>query len=478
MDRPHPVSSKGVPLCVDLDGTLLKSDLFHESLLALLRLNPLYALLLPWWLLKGKAALKREIASRVSIDPSFLPYDPAVLEWLQAEAGRTRVLCTASDHLLVDKVADHLGLFDKTIASNGIVNLRGGRKAEALLQLFGDRGFDYIGNEHVDLHVWKHARQAWLVGAGPALQQAAARVADVGGNIPRARPGLRSWIEAARVHQWLKNLLVFLPLLASHRFLEPVAVRDASLAFLAFGLCASGVYLLNDLLDLPADREHPRKRNRPFASARLPLAQGMLMAPLLTLAGFAIAWQVNPRFTLLLCCYFIITLAYSLRLKQIVMLDVQLLAALYTLRIIAGAAAISSGLSFWLLSFSMFIFLGLAMLKRYTELSAMLSHGRSRANGRDYEVGDLPLLQALGCGCGLIAVMVLALYINSPESIALYSRPKMLWLLCPLLLYWISHIWVVAHRGKMTDDPIVFSVKDRTSQMLIATCGLIVFGAI
>ncbi len=477
MDRPN-LASPDVPLCVDLDGTLLKSDLFHESLLALLRINPFYAFLLPWWLLKGKAALKREIASRVSIDVASLPYDPVVLEWLHAADDRPRVLCTASDHLLADDVARHLGLFDEVIASNGIVNLRGKRKAEALVQRFGEHGFDYIGNEYIDLLVWKHARKAWVVGATPALEQAAGRVATVAGSVPHNRPGLRPWIEAARMHQWLKNLLVFLPLVASHRFLEPAAIRDASLAFLAFGLCASGVYLLNDLLDLPSDREHPRKRNRPFASARLPLAQGMLVAPLLTLAGFAVAWQVNPRFTLLLGGYYLTTLAYSLRLKQVVMLDVQLLAALYTMRIIAGAAAISSGLSFWLLSFSMFIFLGLAMLKRYTELSAMLSHGRNRANGRDYEVGDLPLLQALGCGCGLIAVMVLALYINSPESIALYSRPKMLWLLCPLLLYWTSRIWVVAHRGRMTDDPIVFSVKDRTSQVIIAACGLVVFGAI
>lgn len=462
---------------MDLDGTLLKSDLFHESLLALLRINPFFAFLLPWWLLQGKAALKREIASRVSIDPALLPYDPVVLEWLHAASGQPRVLCTASDHLLADDVARHLGLFDEVIASNGIINLRGVHKADALVQRFGECGFDYIGNEYVDLLVWEHARHAWLVDATPALERAAGKVAVVAGSIARSRSGLGTWIEAARIHQWLKNLLVFLPLLASHRFLETAAVRDASLAFLAFGLCASGVYLLNDLLDLPADREHPRKRNRPFASARLPLSQGMLMAPLLTMAGFAIALQVNPHFTLLLGCYYITTLAYSLRLKQVVMLDVQLLAALYTLRIIAGAAAISSGLSFWLLSFSMFIFLGLAMLKRYTELSAMLSHGRKRVNGRGYEVGDLPLLQALGCGCGLIAVMVLALYINSPESIALYSRPKMLWLLCPLLLYWISRIWVVAHRGRMTDDPIVFSVKDRTSQVIIVACGLIVFGA-
>ncbi|RYZ74906.1 MAG: UbiA family prenyltransferase [Lysobacteraceae bacterium] len=476
MDTPT-LASPDAPLCVDLDGTLLKSDLFHESVLALLRINPFYAFLLPWWLLKGKAALKREIASRVSLDPATLPYDERVLEVLRSASGRRRVLCTASDHLLVDPIARHLGLFDQVLASNGMENMRGGRKAEALLRLFGERGFDYMANERVDLQVWKHARKAWLVDASPALVRAAAALAPVAGSLPRASRGIRSWLEAARLHQWLKNVLVFVPLLASHRFLESDSVRDAALAFIAFGLCASGVYIINDLFDLHADRKHPRKRYRHFAAATLPLAHGLLAGPALALAGFAVAWQVNPLFTSVLAVYYLTTLAYSLRLKQVVMLDVQLLAALYTLRIIAGAAAIASGLSFWLLSFSMFIFLGLAMLKRYTELSTMVSTGQQRANGRDYEIGDLPLLQALGCASGYIAVLVLALYINSPESVALYSRPQLLWLLCPLLLYWTSRVWVVAHRGGMDDDPIVFAVTDRASLAIIAGCGLIVFGA-
>ena len=477
MDR-QPSSAIGIPLCVDLDGTLLESDLFFESLLALLRINPLYAFVLPLWWLKGKAALKREIASRVTLDPATLPYDARVIEVLRLASDRTRVLCTASDQLLADQVAQHLGLFDQVVASNGKDNLRGRRKAEALLELFGERGFDYMGDERIDLLVWKHARKGWLVGANPSLEKAAAATTSIAGVIPRTKPGVASWIEAARLHQWLKNLLLFVPLLASHRFFETAAIRDAVMAFLAFGLCASGVYVANDLLDLPADRRHPRKRGRPFASGRLPLMQGLLAGPLFTLAGFAVAWLVNPLFTGILAIYSVTTLAYSLRLKQIVMLDVQLLATLYTLRIIAGAAAISSGLSFWLLSFSMFIFLGLAMLKRYTELSVMLSIGQDRANGRDYEVGDLPLLQSLGCASGYIAVLVLALYINSPESVALYSRPQMLWLLCPLLLYWTSRVWVVAHRGGMNDDPVVFSVTDRASQLIIAVCGLIVLGAI
>lgn len=477
MDR-LPNSDTGIPLCVDLDGTLLESDLFFESLLLLLRINPFYVLLLPWWFLKGKAALKREIASRVSLDPAALPYHPQVLDLLRSAGDRAIVLCTASDQRLAEAVAQHLGLFDVVLASDGKRNLSGRQKAETLLDRFGERGFDYVANERIDLAVWKHARQAWLVGASPSLEKAAAAVTTVAGSFPRANPGLLSWVKAIRLHQWLKNLLLFVPLLASHRFLEIAAIRDAILAFFAFGLCASGVYVINDLLDLPSDRQHPRKRERPFARGRLPLLQGFLVGPMLALAGFAIAGLVNLLFAGVLALYFVITLAYSLRLKQVVMLDVLLLASLYTVRIIAGAAAISSGLSFWLLSFSMFIFLGLAMVKRYTELSLMLSDGRDRADGRDYEVGDLPLLQSLGCASGYIAVLVLALYINSPESVALYSRPRMLWLLCPMLLYWTSRVWVVAHRGGMHEDPVVFSVTDRTSQLIIAICGLIVFGAI
>ncbi|MGH8032297.1 MAG: UbiA family prenyltransferase [Luteimonas sp.] len=472
--------SSAAALCIDLDGTLLKSDALYESLLALLSRNPLYVFLLPFWLLKGKAALKDAIASRVDIDATTLPYDARVLALLETTAARPRVLCTATNARYAEAIAAHLGVFEQVIASDANRNLSGHRKAAALVEAFGERGFDYAGNARVDLGVWARARRALVVNGSDALVAEAARVTQVETHLPAEsdKSALRLWIKQLRIHQWLKNLLVFLPLLAAHRFTEVTDVTAAALAFLAFGLCASGVYVLNDLLDLPSDRRHARKRLRPFAAGRLPLLHGLIVAPLLTLAGFAIAWLASPLFALVLLAYYAMTLAYSLRLKRVVMVDVVMLAGLYTVRIIGGAAAIHAELSFWLLAFSMFIFLSLAMLKRYTELAEVLARGASKASGRGYDVEDLAMIQSMGAASGYLAVLVFALYINSPESVALYRHPQALWLICPMLLYWISRAWMVAHRGGMHDDPVVFAVTDRVSQAVIVVCGLMVLGAI
>jgi len=285
-------------------------------------------------------------------------------------------------------------------------------------------------------------------------------------------------LRALRLHQWLKNLLVFVPLLTAHRFMDAESVMQSVIALVSFGLVASGVYVLNDLLDLTPDRQHPRKRRRPFAAGTLPLLHGLAAAPLLTVAGLALSLACNIQFTLVLLAYYVMTLASSLKLKRVVMVDVVLLAALYTVRIIGGTVAIDADLSFWLLAFSMFIFLSLALLKRYTELHSMLSSGKTKASGRGYSVEDLPLLQSLGSAAGYIAVMVMALYIDSPQSVALYSNPKLLWLICPVLLYWVSRVWVVAHRGEMHDDPIVFAATDRVSQVVVVLCGLFALSAI
>lgn len=465
-------------MCLDLDGTLLRSDLLIESALALLARNPLWLLWFPLWLLRGKANLKRQIATRATVDAAHLPFDTRVMALADEAraAGRQVILCTASDELLAKPIADHLGL-DGFLASDGTTNLSGPRKAKLLVDTYGEKGFDYAGNTIIDLHIWQHARSAIVVGPD-SLASRAAKATDVALHLPSEWGGVRTWLKAIRVHQWLKNLLVFVPVLASHRFLEATALTQSVIAFFAFSLCASGVYLFNDLLDLPSDRRHPRKRNRPFAAGRLALIYGTLAAPVLTLGGFALALLVSPTFLGVLAAYYGLTLAYSLQLKKLVVLDVMLLAALYTIRIIGGAVAIDAELSFWLLAFSMFIFLSLAMLKRFTELSVMLANGRDSASGRGYQVDDLPLIQSLGASSGYIAVLVLALYINSPESLALYRHPKLIWLICPLALYWVSRAWVVAHRGHMDDDPIVFAIKDRTSQWIGAAAAATILLAI
>ncbi len=465
------------PLCVDLDGTLLKSDLLFESLLAMLAQRPWLVLWLPLWLLGGKAHLKRQVALRGPIDPTLLPYDERVLDLLRGSTDRQRVLCTASDASLVEPIARHLGCFDEVLASDGQRNLAGARKAEALVARFGQGGFDYLGNAPVDLKVWKHAGKAWVVNAGTSLLKRAGQVCDTVEHLPPEPVGLRTWLKALRVHQWLKNLLVFVPLLAAHRFTDPDAVLLTGLAFLAFGLSASGVYVLNDLLDLEADRAHPRKRSRPFAAGRLSLRSGLVAAPLLTLAGLALAWLVAPLFAAVLGGYYVLTLGYSLGWKRVPILDVILLAGLYTVRIIGGAAAIGTVPSFWLLAFSMFIFLSLALLKRYIEFVGLAERGEVKAAGRGYHLDDQPLLLALGGSAGYLSVLVLALYINSPESQALYARPEALWLLCPLLMLWISRAWLKAHRGTMHDDPVVFAATDRFSLLVAAIGGAIALAA-
>lgn len=473
------MSARPIPLCVDLDGTLIHSDLLFESALSLLRRNPLYLFAFVAWLARGRAHLKREIARRAEVDATTLPYDERVVGWLREQAAdRPRVLCTASDAVLAQGVAAHLGLFDEVLASDGERNLAGRHKGEALRERYGDKGFDYAGNEYRDLHIWKHARRAVVANADAGLAAAAAGCCEVERVFdPRPR-GLRTWIKALRLHQWLKNLLVFLPLFTSHRVLETATTLNCVLAFFAFGLCASGVYLLNDLFDLDADRRHPRKRLRPFAAGTLPLSAGLVMAPLFALAGLALALWLSAAFAGVLACYYVLTLAYSLRLKRIVMLDVVVLAALYTVRIIGGAVVIGGGLSFWLLAFSMFLFLSLAMLKRYTELHALVGSGRSEASGRGYAVDDIALIQSLGGASGYMSVLVLALYINSTASEALYRNQQVLWLLCPLLLYWISRVWLIAHRGQMHDDPVVFALVDRVSRVILALCAIVVAGAI
>jgi 4-hydroxybenzoate polyprenyltransferase len=468
-----------IPLCVDLDGTLIRSDLLVESALALLARQPLSIFLMLMWLLHGKANLKREIARRVQLDPAALPYNHDLLDWLRDLRGtRMLVLCTASDIVLAEPVRAHVGLFDDLMASDGNVNLSGYHKAQALVDRFGEKAFDYIGNAPIDLAVWKHARASLVVEHGTALSTAAAKVSTVVKRFAIRRGGLRTWAKALRVHQWIKNLLVFLPLLASHRLFEIDALTHSLIAFVCFGLCASSVYLTNDLLDLPSDRLHHRKRHRPFAAGTLPLVAGPVVALILLIAGFAGAFLISSSFVGVLAGYYVLTTAYSLRLKRIMMLDVIVLATLYTTRILAGTAAIQAKPSFWLLAFSMFIFLSLAMVKRYTELLALQASGKVSASGRGYDVDDIPLVQSLGGSSGYMAVLVLALYVDSTASLSLYRHPHYLWLLCPLLLYWISRTWAIAHRGVMHDDPVVFAAMDTVSRVLVLMAGIIVIAAI
>jgi 4-hydroxybenzoate polyprenyltransferase/phosphoserine phosphatase len=469
------------PLVVDLDGTLIRSDILVESGFAFVKGAPhrFYEPLL-WLIRGGKAVLKARLADLTNLDVTVLPYDLAVVEWLttEREAGRRLVLATASHERYAKAIADHLGLFDATLATDGKTNLSAENKRDRLVAEFGEKGFDYVGNSQDDVPVWQAADCAYVVNPESGVERAARQVCRVE-RVIESRPTLVKTIsKSLRLHQWLKNLLIFVPLLAGHMLSSPQRALSALLAFLAFGLCASSVYLLNDLLDLEDDRHHPVKRRRPLASGNMPLAWGIVLFPILLAAAFAIAWLLLPwRFSAVLLGYYLLTLAYSTYLKRRVMVDVVALATLYTTRIVAGTEAIGTHLTFWLLAFSMFIFLSLALVKRYAELHAMMTRGLIKARGRGYISADLPLLCPLGAASGYLAVLVLALYIQDTKTTGLYHHPEFIWLACPLLLYWVSRTWIITHRGLMHDDPIVFAARDRVSVAVAILCGLIFWAA-
>ena len=467
--------SDATPLIVDLDGTLIQTDMLHETALRVSRDSPLDVLRIPLWLLQGKAVLKARLAGRTDFDPAALPYNLPLLDWLkeQRAAGRRLILCTATDRSIADNIAAHLGVFDEVMASDGITNLAGSNKAAALEARFGAHGFDYAGNSSADLAVWRRARRAIVVNGSARLTAQAAGLCKVEREfLPQSR-GLKTWRKVLRVHQWLKNLLLFVPLLAAHQVDSGAQWGTLLLAFISFSLCASTVYIANDLLDLESDRQHPRKRLRPFASGAVPAWMGVLLAPVLLAVSVILAWRVGGSFLPWLSVYFLVTCVYSWGLKRVMLVDCVTLAVLYTLRIIAGAAAIGQMLSFWLLAFSVFLFLSLAFVKRYAELHGQELGGKTKVQGRGYYTSDASLIQMMGVTSGYSAAVVLALYLSSDAVVMLYRQPEIVWGAVPVLLFWISWIWMQAHRGNMHDDPVVFAIKDRASLLAGLVFGIV-----
>jgi len=453
-------------LVIDLDGTLIYTDMLHETAVGLLKTSPLSIMKLPWVVLfNGKAKLKRWISQQVSFDPAVLPYNDDLIQWLrqQYSMGRRLVLCTASDHSIAVAVAKHLGIFDEVMASDGAVNLEGRHKAQALVEKFGEKGFDYAGNSTADLEVWRHARNAIVVNASERLVSDVTAMSDVEAVFEGLNSKSTVWAKALRVHQWLKNGLLLVPLLAAHQLTDGAAWASLFWAFVAFSLCASSVYIANDLLDLESDRQHPRKCKRPFASGVLPIYKGAFVAPILFLLSCLVGGYVGTAFLQWLLIYFLLTCIYSIKLKQLVLVDCMTLAILYTLRIVAGAAAVGIAISFWLLAFSVFLFLSLAFIKRFAELQVQLLQGKHKVHGRGYLTDDAPLIQMLGIASGFMSVLVLALYLNSPEVQLLYAHPQWVWGNVPVMVFWVSWLWLRAHRGEMHDDPLIFAVKDKVS---------------
>jgi 4-hydroxybenzoate polyprenyltransferase len=467
----------GLVLCVDLDGTLVRTDTFWESVRTLLYEHPRYILWLPVWLLRGRAFASRRMADIVSVDPDQLPYREELLSFLRSEhaSGRVIALTAASDARLAASVANFLGIFREVLANDGDRELLGQVRLEAIQERFGE-DFDYAGKSGRDLPLWKVCRRAYLVAPSPRLLR---RVSNVVGStqVFAERPtDWRALVRALRPHQWIKNLLVFVPLVLAHELAHAQKVSTAIVAFVCFGLCASAGYVINDLLDLSADRQHPVKRHRPLASGAVPLPAGAAIAFALAVAGLAgsIAVGLSRTFLGFLACYLGLTICYSVYVKRKLLLDVLLLAGLYTLRILAGGEAVQVPVSTWLGAFSMFMFLSLAFVKRYTELKLVLSTGGRAARGRNYRVEELDLIASCGTASGFLAVLVMALYITSDEVERHYSSTGALWLICPILLYWVLRIWFLARRGEVEGDPVAFAVRDRNS-ILVGTLTLLLF---
>jgi 4-hydroxybenzoate polyprenyltransferase len=467
-----------VPVCVDLDRTLVKTDLHWEAALIAIKRSPWVLLLLPLWLLRGKACLMKNLAARADIDAGTLPYSEELLAYLrqQKNYGRSLVLISGCPPRFSRAVAEHVGIFNEVISHSERPDRRG-RNLE-LTARYGIGGFDYAGARDSDQEIWRLARRAIVVHARRGL---AGKIGRTHGNpvviAPRAF-NLRTFAAAIRLNQWIKNILVFVPVIAGHKMLAAPVVKSSAIAFFVFGLAASSNYVFNDLLDLAADRKHPRKRLRPLAAGDVSAPQGLALALLLLAGSMLLASRLPGKFTGWLVLYLAIAWAYSLGIKQQALLDVVALACLYTLRVVAGGAATGIRLSYWLLAFSLFIFSSLALVKRCSELTAAAFANAARVSGRDYRVADLGKLRVMGIASGYVAALVIALYVNSPETAVLYSRPMMLWLLCPLTLFWVSRIWIAAGRGEIEEDPVAYALRDGGSRLVVLVSLLTLLAAL
>ena len=455
-------------LVVDLDGTLLRSDMLFESFWSAFGRDWRSPFLSVAWLTGGLASLKRHLATASAVEAATLPYDPKVIAFVQAwrDSGGRTALVTASDRDFAEAIAAHLGIFDEVHGSDGKLNLKGDHKAQFLEERFGSKGFAYMGDAKADLPVWKRAAKAITVNAPATLRREAESVCESVEHLVTDARSVKPYIKALRPHQWLKNVLVFLPMLMAHQ-LDSQAFLLSLLAFVCFSLVASSVYVLNDLLDLAADRAHPHKKNRPFASGSIPIVHGTWMAAGLLVLGGLLAISMSPSFLQVMVAYYLLTTAYSLYFKRQIVIDICVLAGLYTARIIAGGVATGIPLSVWLLAFSVFFFLSLAAVKRQAELIDSAERGSLKASGRGYQIDDLPIISMIAIGAGCVSVLVMTLYVNSPVVVELYVHPEALWGICAVLLYWIIRVVMVAHRGHMHDDPVIYAATDRISQMCL-----------
>ena len=468
------------PLCVDLDGTLVKSDTLIDTLLVLARTHPALLLRLPGQVLRGKATFKAFVTENVALDVVHLPYNHKLLQFLQNEhaQGREIYLATGADVRLARRVADHLGIFHEVLASDGIQNLTGNKKLDSLRNRFGNSDFIYVGNDTPDLPVMAGAAESMVANPSRKLRtkMRAQGITPSQAFEERSRP-LRSLVKALRPHQWAKNLLILLPPLLAHNHSIRL-LASALLAFFCFCCTASGTYMVNDLLDIETDRRNPKKRLRPFASGDLSPAGGLVAIVLLLTLGFAAAQFLPAAFSFWMLLYLGSTLSYSLYLKRIALVDVVVLSGLYTLRLLAGGAATNTLISHWLAGFAIFLFLSLAIVKRFAELENLRLTAAQLKNGRGYLMTDIEQMRAFGTASAFAAVVVFANYISSQDVTALYHRPQRLWLIVPFMVLWLCRVWLLASRGELDEDPVAFALTDAASLVMGVVVAVIVVLAI
>lgn len=472
------MNESDIILVIDLDGTLIKTDILHETFWSSFSKDWKIPYKTLTTLIKGRAKLKEYLNNISEIDIKTLPYNETVIEYIKKfrnKGGKT-ALVTGSNINIAKKIADHLGLFDEVHGSTSSLNLKGKQKMELLISRFGEKKFSYMGNSSEDIHVWEHAFKAISINASSKLKKACNKV-NLNSDHLLTGPSYNSlltYCKALRPYQWLKNTLVFLPMLAAHK-ITALYFFESLKAFIAFSLISSSVYVINDLLDLGADRSHPRKKSRPFASGSIPISHGIVIAPLLFILGISVALFINKSFLIIIFTYYILTSAYSLVLKRKIIIDICTLAGLYTVRIVGGGAATQIGISFWLLGFSIFIFLSLAAVKRQAELVDLRERGILKSAGRSYRVDDLPLVSIVSLIAGFMSVIVIAMYVKSQEVLILYSKPEILWGVCCVLFYWLIKMIHTAHQGNMHDDPLIYAVKDKMSQITFIIIVLLIW---
>lgn len=471
------VDVKHVPLCVDLDGTLVATDTLWEGLAALLFKRPYMLFHVILWVLKGKAHLKQKVANFAECSAQDWPIRQEVLDYIGSakKSDRKVYLVTGAAQSTAVELSEHLGVFDGVFHSDEDKNLTSHRKAEKLLTEFGEAGFDYVGNSREDIAVFDIARKGIVVSPDGAARRW--QELNDGEEIKVPLPSPLTIFKSIRVHQWAKNLLIGVPLVLDHNLFEMQAVIFAIIAFFSFSFFASSVYIVNDLSDLKADRAHAKKRHRPLASGAMsiPVAAATWFA--LVSASIALASMLPIQFMMVLALYAVVTTAYTFVLKRKLLVDVFTLAGLYTIRIIAGAVATYSELSFWLLAFSIFFFLSLALVKRFVEVSELDVNDDSNVAGRGYSGVDAAMLTQGGISSSFAAAMVLVLYIHSSEVTGMYTKPWMIWPLVPIILYMQLRIWILAGRGQVHEDPVIFIMRDWRSQLTMMLGGALLLVA-